>query len=322
MPIDDRNLSVADFDDYLAAGAWSSTADDNIVDETISASSVERIVTAYNQNPQGLQPQRGLGLLSLMLGVAEWGVAGTALPADPAGKDWRSDTGEDSGKHLMSYAVGGVGISHADVGDLEEFVRWVADSAVVPTDRKAALLHLAEITYSKSGILYDEVRAAGRCGDPADTDLLGEAFHHFRGPAGDAYCNRYKNDALTEADWQVFRTWMRAALRTEDAQAYLLRLWFEQYWKPTLDQVPDGEGAPEEMLVNARIRNSAPAVAKKAVLRDLPLEGTAGRVQREIDAYADWKLSTARRRWKIMMRPVVLYRHFSGLPQLTGVQCR
>jgi hypothetical protein len=44
---------------------------------------------------------------------------------------------------LMSYAVGGVGISHADVGDLEE------------------------------GILYDELCAAGHCAPPiANEDLL------------------------------------------------------------------------------------------------------------------------------------------------------
>jgi hypothetical protein len=70
--------------------------------------------------------QQGLGLLALLLGTAEWGVAGAGLPDDPAKKNWESDTGEDSGKHVMSYAVGGVGILHADVGDLEEYVKWVA----------------------------------------------------------------------------------------------------------------------------------------------------------------------------------------------------
>lgn len=315
------NLSNDDFDLYLHSGFWKTSADDMITGETVPATFVENIVRSYRDDPNSPAAVEGLGLLSLMLGVAEWGVDGTDLPEDPAGKKWRSDTGEDSGKHLMSYAVGGVGISHADVGDLEEYVTWVAAS--VPEDRKAALLRLTSITYRKKGIVYDEVRAAGRCsGSPADTDLLGEPFRHFIGPAGSDYCNRYQNGMLAEEDWRVFRTWMRASLRTREAQAYLLGLWFRDYWQPTIAQVPGGEGAPEEMLVNARIRNSAPAVARAAVDRPLPLPGTAGRVQREIDAYADWKLKTARRRWKIMMRPVVLYRHFSGQPQLAGVSCK
>lgn len=263
-------------------------------------------------------------MLALLIGIAEWGVDGTDLPGDPAGKKWASDTGEDSGKHLMSYAVGGVGISHADVGDLEEFVRWIAGSGIVSkTDEKAALLRLAEVKYRKNGIVYDEVRAAGRCSDdPGGKDLQGEPFDHFKGPAGSKYCSRYHNKNLTEEDWRVFRTWMRVSLRTKAGQAHLLQLWFRAYWQSTLDQVPDGEGAAEEMLVNVRVRNSAPSIAKEAFHRHPPLPAAAGRVQRQIDAYADWKLKTARRRWKIMLRPVVLYRHFSGLPQLTGIKCK
>jgi hypothetical protein len=83
-------------------------------------------------------------------------------------------------------------------------------------------------------------------------------------------------------------------------------------------QVPGAEGAAEEMLVNARIRNSSPKVATEAIKRRLPLPGVAGRVQRQIDGYADWSRKTARRRWRIMMRPVVLYRHLSG----TGISCK
>jgi hypothetical protein len=315
-------LSTADFETYLLGGRWSETADDNIEGEAVPSEAVEKIVRVYNQYPEDAEAVGGLGLLALTLGIAEWGVTGTNLPNDPAGKHWRSDTGEDSGKHLMSYAVGGVGISHADVGDLEEFVRWLAGTQIVLEDRKAALIRLAEVRYKKSGIVYDEVRAVGRCGRPAENDLLGERFQHFQGPAGSVYCRDYKNDQLTEEDWQVFRTWIRKALRTREAQAYLLELWFRDYWRPTTEQAPTGEGFAEECLVNVRVRNSAPRVATDAFGRNPPLSGVAGRVQRQIDAYADWKLRTARRRWKIMMRPVVLYRHFSGLSELAGINCR
>jgi len=75
-------------------------------------------------------------------------------------------------------------------------------------------------------------------------------------------------------------------------------------------------------MVNVRIRNSAPKAANEAIKRHPPAPGVAGRVQRQIDGYAEWKLKTARRRWRIMMRPVVLYRYFSGLPQLIGIACK
>ncbi|KQQ23518.1 hypothetical protein ASF53_04020 [Methylobacterium sp. Leaf123] len=317
-----RYLSDENFEAYLVGGRWSETADDNLADETISADFVRDLVETYNRAPEVHEAASGLGSLALMLGVAEWGVKGDGLPDDPARKSWRSDTGEDSGKHLMSYAVGGVGISHADVGDLEEFVEWIAASRIVPDDRKSALLRLAKVAYRKEGILYDELRAAGLCDQaPADHDLLGEPFQHLRGPVGTRYCKDYENGALKPDDWLTFRTWVRAALRTREAQAYLLDLWMRDYWQPTLAQVPAGEGAAEEMLINVRIRNSAPSVAKKAA-RSSPVEaGAAGRVQHQIDAYAHWKLKTARRRWEIMMRPVVLYRHFSGLDPLKGIHC-
>jgi hypothetical protein len=316
-------LSEEDFSEYLRAGRWSADADDHIVGEAVSGDFIQKLVLAYNREPTSIRAHQGLGLAALLLGIAEWGVIGTDLPDDPAKKDWDSDTGEDSGKHLMSYAVGGVGISHADVEDLKEYVEWVAASDLVPMNQKSALLRLTTIKYAKKGILYDEVRAAGRCSASlGNTDLRGEPFRHFIGPAGSKYCHDYENDALAENDWLVFRTWMRASLRTKEGQRYLLRLWFRKYWQPTVNQVPVGEGAAEEMLVNVRIRNSAPKIATNAVQQHPPLPGVAGRVQRQINEYANWKLKTARRRWRIMMRPVVLYRHFSGLPSLTGIGCK
>ncbi len=150
-------------------------------------------------------------------------------------------------------------------------------------------------------------------------DLLGKSFHYFRGPAGGQCCSDYENGALAAEDWHVFRTWMRAALRTEAGQRQQLGIWFRDYWRATVDQVGPGEGRPEEMLINAHIRNSAPRIARNAALRARKESDAAQRVQIELDAYAAWKAKTAERRWKIMLRPVVLYCHFSGVSPLDGV---
>ena len=130
----DHGLSPEDFQTFLDAGRWSATADDNIAGEKIPADVVRRIVHSYNLSPTALMARRGLGLLALMLGVAEWGVDGHGgLPEDPNNhKNWISNAGPTTGKHLMSYAIGGVGISHADVGDLQEFVKWIAELTCNP----------------------------------------------------------------------------------------------------------------------------------------------------------------------------------------------
>jgi hypothetical protein len=327
----DHGLSTEDFQTFLEAGRWSATADDNVAGEKVTADAVRRIVQAYNDNPEGRMARRGLGLLALMLGVAEWGVDGhDGLPEDPNSKNWSSNAGPTTGKHLMSYAIGGVGISHADVGDLQEFVNWIAGSSgVVPDARKEALLRLTEVKYQHAdrGIQYDEVRAAGLCKQQpkgqADKDLLGELFHYTS--PGPVDCDKWRNDKLNPLDWLTFRTWIRVALRTQDAQAYLLRLWFEKYWDKTLSMLPPGESFAEEAVINVRIRNSLPKAADAAIKLAAAHHGTAEKIQVQLKEYDNAKPGTpehpgpAKRRWKIMMRPVVLYRHVLGKDPLVGV---
>lgn len=72
----DHGLSTEDFQTFLEAGRWSATADDNTAGEKVTADAVRKIVQAYNADPAELMARRGLGLLALMLGVAEWGVDG------------------------------------------------------------------------------------------------------------------------------------------------------------------------------------------------------------------------------------------------------
>jgi hypothetical protein len=318
----DHGLLPEDFKTFLDAGRWSATADDNIEGEKSPAEAVKRIVQNYAAAPTGHAASRGLGLIALMLGVAEWGVEGQGLPSDPNGKNWKSNASAISGKHLMSYAIGGVGISHADVGDLQEFVKWIAQSSnVVPATQKDRLLRLTEIKYQHTdgGIQYDEVRAAGLCNQPkgqADKDLLGEPFHY---PAGPVECDKWRNDRLNPDDWLVFRTWIRAALRTQDAQAYLLRLWFEKYWDKTLSMVPAGEDFAEQAIINVRIRNSLPKTANKALELAAAQQNTAGRIQAQLKEYDNADPHAAERRWRIMMRPIVLYRHFLNKTPLIGI---
>src|ERR1051325_5498345 len=162
---------------YLSGGQWSAEAEDNIAGESVSGDFIQQLVTAYSSDPASVAARQGLGLVALLLGIAEWGVTGNGLPQDPAEKGWNSDTGEDSGKHLMSYAVGGVGISHADVGDPKKYVKWLGASDLVPTAPKPALQRLPTGQNPKTGIPYHPVRAAGRCSaSPDKQDLLGEAL--------------------------------------------------------------------------------------------------------------------------------------------------
>ncbi|WP_247258206.1 hypothetical protein [Pseudomonas moorei] len=319
----DTPMSDAVVQKLLEGGKWSNTADDNLDGEVISADLVKELVLTYRANPNDRSAQVGLGLLALTLGVAEWGVSKgeDELPEDPAGTNWKSDTGPDSGKHLMSYGIGGVGVCHADVSDLFDFIRFTAKLDVVPQEHKEALLRLASPSiYSTKTGSYDQLRAAGLCGAPHyDSDLKGEPFKFFKGTLQQSYCKTHANPKLSSADWRTFATWTRAALRTKEGQAWMLRMWIAKYWDKTLARVPPGEGFPEEALINVRIRNSLPKCANDALTK--PASGAHERIQREMDAYKKCKPDAYKRRCGLMLRPVVLYRHFAGEPPLTGIEC-
>lgn len=318
----DTPLPSAVVQKLLDGGKWKETVDDNLDGEIVSADLVKEWVLKYQANPDDREAQVGLGLLALTLGVAEWGVVkgGDDLPEDPAGTDWKSDTGPDSGKHLMSYGIGGVGVCHADVGDLFDFIRFTVELGVVPPQHKEALLRLANpAIYKKTGP-YDQLRAAGLCGTPQyDTDLNGEPFKYFRDKFDQSYCKKYANPALSSADWRIFGTWTRAALRTREGQEWMLRMWIVKYWDKTLAKVPPGVGFPEEALVNVRLRNSLPKCANDALKP--PASDTHGRIMREMKEYENCRPDAYKRRCGLMLRPVVLYRHFAGEPPLTGITC-
>jgi hypothetical protein len=303
-------------------GGWSASADDNVQGETLKADFVKGLMLDYRDKPQERSAQSGLGVLALTLSVAQWGIDDPAgLPQDPAQSGWKAQTGSNSGKHLMSYGVGGVGIAHLDQGDLLAFMRHVLEAGIVPDEHRAAFARLTvpSLYPAAQGGVYGQLRAAGECAPLAiDVDLEGAVFKHFKNSHNVGYCQKYKNPSLTSLDWQTFRTCIRAALRTKEGQRWVFRLWLEKYWDRSLARVPPGEGATEELLINVRIRNSLPACADKAVLA--PAVDANGRVKRELDEYAKCAPSAYERRRALMLRPVVLYRHFTGAPPLGMTQ--
>jgi len=314
------------FDSYLQAGQWSTGADDNATGESLPIQLVETIIRRYCEAPNDPDTSDNMGIFALTIGAANWGISGASgLPADPNRRQWQSTTGADAGKHIMAYAIGGVGISHGDVGDLHKFLLRIADREEVPHEQRVAIRKLArEVKYRghaiDSAVVYDEVRAAGVCRSPKfDRDLNGELFNHRPQTAQASYCVARANNAIGPDDWRVFRTAVRQALRRREDQEWLLRFWLDKYWKVSLDRVRNGPGYIEEVIVNSRIRNSSPAVAARAIA---PVGWSAdARIEHELRAYGAWKPDTLRRRKGTMLRPVVLYRHISTKLRSVGVAC-
>jgi hypothetical protein len=225
----------------------------------------------------------------------------------------------------MAYAIGGVGISHADVGDLHKFLLELAGRNALPEARRAGLRKLAsEVKYRKhdlnKAVVYDEVRAAGVCRNPKfDTDLDGEPFNHRPQSAKASYCAKRSNNAIGPDDWRLFRTVVRQALRRKEDQAWLLRFWMDNYWKDSVARVHKGPGYTEEVIVNARIRNSGSGVADKAIA---PVGSSpAQRIAHEFQAYGKDDPGKLERRRGTMLRPVVLYRHIAAKLRNAGVPC-
>jgi hypothetical protein len=317
-----RAWSDDTFEEYLAAGKWSVTADDNQSGETLPYATVERIVRRYCEAPGNADARENVGILAIAVGAANWGVSNPEkLPPDPNKESWKSTTGADAGKHVMSYAIGGVGISHGDVGDLQDFLRRLAQKDNLPAGEKAGLMKLADgVRYRKPGVVYDEVRAAGVCSPTKfDTDLKGSAFEHLPQSAKRVYCAVRKNSALGAADWRLFRSAVRDALRSKEEQSWLLKYWLRKYWDVSLAKVAPGPGFIEEAIVNARIRNSSPVWANRAIAGASATPQQ--RIDRELKVYRTRDRETADRRRGTMLRPVVLYQGISADLKRAGINC-
>ena len=284
----------------LQAGKWTSAADDTESGERIPWAFVERLVKAHKNNPNDKQAIADLGLLSLTIAVGEWGVEpDPARPPDPMKGDWAGPP-HRSGKHLMSYARGGVGLPHADAGFLQDLMeRLGCRDGGPPMDARFCAL---------KGTNFDKLLArGGHCVQPPAViavDLSGQPFGHApMGFAGAAYCATYDKGTTTPEDWRVFRHHMRDALRQRDVQTWLIESWTERYWMPSYRAVMQAGGSAEEALVNARIRNSSSVTANKAAgHRTLTTLTATDPVERQLEVY-----NRADRRG-YLLRAAVLYR--------------
>ena len=306
---------------FIVEGGWSLTADDNASGEALSQDLLQKVVKAYAANPKDEAAQRGLGLIALGIAVAEWGVRDPkGLPPDPAGMNWASHSSAATGKHLVSYVVGGVGVAHYDVGDLVAFVNKIADSPLVPEANKQEYRDVVDARRFPLGTLtYDRIRAAGLCnGGMPSADLRGEPFHVPRQTVDASYCAK-QTSKLGARDWLVFATWTRVALRDENVQRGLLDNWLSKYWHKSLAFVAPGPGFEDEAFINVRFRNSLSGTAN--TVTQTPGVDTAGRVARELAGYARADAKAYNRRCKLMQRPVVLYRHFTGQPPIPPFAC-
>ncbi len=105
----------------LDAGKWSASSDEDLrLGERLPLDLIEAIIKSYPAD------KRTIGLLSLSMGAGKWGVEEGALAdgTDPAQDRWRGP-GKASGKHLMSYRTGGVGLPHLDTGALASFIDFL-----------------------------------------------------------------------------------------------------------------------------------------------------------------------------------------------------
>ncbi|WP_277981186.1 hypothetical protein [Sphingomonas phyllosphaerae] len=300
------------FADLLREGDWTTSADDDAPGEAIPQALLRRM--SSGQTLDTAYGSGAIGLLALTMGIAQWGISDPAgLPSDPAGKGWRTLSAGNRGKHFMSYATGGVGLFHADLTELQDFIDRVIGRGLVPLRFQGALRRtLDPARYLRHYVRYDELRAAGQCSSQQFTaDLLGEPFHHRDEKTS---CAQYANPKLAARDWLVFRTFSRIGLRDADIQRQLASRWLQRYWAKTIAKVPPGDGTVEEALVNVRIRNSESRAANEAF--ETRVSSVSARLGRQMAAYRKYKPSAYQRRCHLMLRPVVLWRHFQGLAPL------
>jgi hypothetical protein len=277
-------LDSYDIDAVLIAGRWSGdTTDDDVFNERLQPDFIKRLVDNYRSAetkyrlPGDVEEAVkdpaivSLGLLSLTVAVAEWGVSPyDGLPDDPLQNarhptrpPWGGTTRIGDGKHLASYTIGGIGISHLDDGPLERLFDYLNEKHPDLADNPAAFFRLR-------GRLYDDIRNAGG------------------------------------SIWHIFSTWMREALRKRDVQLFILEDWLERNWIPSYMQVIRAGGNAEEALVNARLWNSSRQKAR-CTLR--AAQGARDRAMAEINASIPCA-GYGRDRIFVLQRVVALFRHF------------
>jgi hypothetical protein len=216
---------------------------------------------------------------------------------------------------LMSYALGGIGLPHLDVGGAEMFFRALVK--LLPEARQ----DLQELTARPGGFHYDAVRAEGGvcASNPSAvvlmTDLNGEAFKHDAATFdGAPYCDRSNPARKTNVQaWQRLRHWCRIALRRRDMQAWIINDWISSVWAPAYNEVMERpHGTFREAFILARIWNTS----RGSALAALGAAGTKAdprdRVAAELADYAR-RSRTHQQRVPVMQRPGVVYDFLAGV---------
>ncbi|MBC8641289.1 hypothetical protein IAG25_31190 [Caballeronia sp. EK] len=296
-------------DSFLQQGGWSPQAEDTSAPSQLQADFVKQLVDRYTANPSAPNTVSALGLITLAESVAEWGVVPSdGLPADPAHMAWRG-VGVGDGKRLMSYSKGGVGIAHADSGLLADFITYIKK-------RKGSSLPEAARFYALRGVNFDVLYAnGGHCTKPVSvisTDLDGKPFGYKEyGYGGDKYCRKYAKGRTDSKDWQIFRHNIRLMLREKDSQVWLISNWLSRYWWPSYKRIAaDPNGTIADVMINARIQNSAGGTAECAWRA---AKGKADKTTAQLVAYASEDCNGNSRheeRWPFMRRPVALFEFY------------
>ena len=174
-----------------------------------------------------------VGLLVLWLVIAQWGVSGVPSDLiDPMGQDWKGPS-LGKGKRPFDYERGGFGIAHFDGERLKELYEKFGYPEITDTD-------FGKLTGANK--TRDARRLFLKNGKAVLFDAIGK-------------------DAALKAIWD---NWAKHLLVTDSAkQAEVVKWcvwrWIEQYWTPSLK----GNDTIEKQIMNARIRNSSPALAVK-----------------------------------------------------------
>jgi hypothetical protein len=289
-------LSTAILDEFLKIGKWSTRADDNTYGEMFSQDFFKEIYNNYKLDPANQSNIDAIGLFPLGLAIASWGVSDpTGLPDDPDDDNWKGTSSTGSGKHIMSYGKGGVGIPHADSSFLEKIIEEIKSN-------HSTLAPKFDQFYALKGTNFDKLYSnGGHCTSPTTTimdDLDGKAFGHTKwGYGGDSYCSTYNTKATTLEDWQVFQHWIRAALRTREMQNFIVTYWIEHYWQPSYKKTIDANGTIPEAIINCRIRNSGSSKANANIGNSID------------DQLTDYEKDS---RWGVMLRSANIWEAYSG----------
>jgi len=290
-------LSSKMVDAFLKIGKWSNTADDNIVGETFTYDFFQDIYKNWKADPTNEENIAAIGLIPLGIAIAGWGVeASDNIPPDPDNAKWKGTQSTGKGKHLMSYAQGGIGIPHADSGFLEDILDEIKDNYSTIAPKFDRLYALKEINFDK---LYAN---GGHCTSPATRimeDLNGVPFKHSkRGTSNEKYCSKHNNKKSNVEDWQIFRHWMRAVLRKKEMQKFIIDRWIRKFWSVSYEKTMKKEGGTiARAICNTRIRNSNPTDANSWA--DKSVEDQLKKYGRES-------------RWGVMLRGVNIWEALDG----------